>query len=108
MNTQFLILNFLLFKNPEYFLLEWTNTESGTRGQGKQQTSRIVIRNLLFAIVGFEGKLPLENDILMHDINFFKILKTDQVVVDTAYYDGHKLYKHSGIRQFLQILLLKK
>lgn len=55
--------------------------------------------------------MPLENDILMHDINFFKILKTDQVVVATAYYDGHKLYKHSGIRlwnKFLQILLLKK
>ena len=40
---------------PEFFLFEWTNTTSGTRARCKQQTSRLVIRNLLFDQVGFEG-----------------------------------------------------
>lgn len=43
--------------------------------------------------------------LLESDINFFKILRTSQVVVAMAYYDGYELYKNYGVRLFLQTLL---
>ena len=39
------------------------------------------------------NRTPLENDVLMHGINFFKILRTGQVMVATACYERPKLYK---------------